>query len=316
MPQPGLVLELDLHARHVHPCRAVTFAAFATDAQVHRLAHFGACKSIGPELARKGQTQQVGTAAREVHFIARDAKTGAHGARIELAAVPVVVAHLHGFGQAARAVTARAGRADFFGRGVVLYVPGRPVERRLQHDGFVRARRACGWKAKQRSVVHLGRVDDAVGAEQVARVQLVFDGGKSLVDARPELPTHPFATTQAIAMLAAVGALKFAHQGCGFLRDGAHLDGTVTPHVEDGPHVQGADRCMCVPSAACAMTRKHVAERGGVVGQVLQGHGAVFYEAHRFAVALQAHHDVEACFAHFPQGLLRCFVGQFDHAVR
>ncbi len=89
----------------------------------------------------------------------------------------------------------------------------------------------------------------------------------------------------------------------------------VAPHVEDRPHVQRAHRGMRVPGAARAVAREHLGQRVGVLGQVLQRHGAVFDEAHRLAVALQAHHDVQAGLAHFPQGLLRRLVGHLHHAA-
>ena len=99
------------------------------------------------------------------------------------------------------------------------------------------------------------------------------------------------------------------------LGDGAHLGRAVAPHVEDRPHVQRADRGMGVPGAARAVAREHLGQRVGVVGQVLERHGAVLDEADRLAVALQAHHDVEAGLAHLPQVLLRRVVGHLDHAA-
>ena len=67
-------------------------------------------------------------------------------------------------------------------------------------------------------------------------------------------------------------------------------------------------RTCSVPTEACAYQvprvpclREHLGQRVGVFGQVLQRHGAVLDEAHRLAVALQAHHDVEAGLAHLPQ---------------
>ena len=116
-------------------------------------------------------------------------------------------------------------------------------------------------------------------------------------------------------MLAAEGALVLAHQRAGFFGDGAHLGGAVAAHVEDRPHVQRADRRVRVPGAAGAVPREHFGQRVGVVGQMLERHRAVLDEAHRLAVALQAHHDVEAGLAHFPQVFLRRVVGHLDHAA-
>ena len=71
-------------------------------------------------------------------------------------------------------------------------------------------------------------------------------------------------------------------------------------------------RTCSVPTEACAYQVprvpwrcEHLGQRIGVVGQVLERHRAVLDEADRLAVALQAHHDVEAGLAHLPQVLLR-----------
>ena len=70
-------------------------------------------------------------------------------------------------------------------------------------------------------------------------------------------------------------------------------------------------RCRGVPCL-----REHLGQRVGVVGEVLERHRAVLDEADRLAVALEAHHDVEAGLAHLPQVLLRRVVGHLDHAAR
>jgi hypothetical protein len=53
----------------------------------------------------------------------------------------------------------------------------------------------------------------------------------------------------------------------------------------------------------------------GVFGQVFQRHGAVFNEADRLAIALEAHHDVESGLSHLPQVLLWRVVDHFHHAA-
>ncbi len=120
-------------------------------------------------------------------------------------------------------------------------------------------------------------------------------------------------------MFAAVGAAELAHQRAGFFGDGAHLGGTAAgagdAHVENRPHVQRAHRGMGIPGAACAVAGEHVGERVGVLGQVVERHRAVFDEAHRLAVALQAHHDVQAGLANLPEVLLRRLVDQAHHAA-
>ena len=82
-----------------------------------------------------------------------------------------------------------------------------------------------------------------------------------------------------------------------------------------GPHMQGADRGMGIPGAVGAVAREHLGQRRGIFRQMLQRHGAILDEADRFAVALQAHHDVEAGLAHLPQILLRRVVLHFHHAA-
>ncbi|KWT97635.1 hypothetical protein APY03_1331 [Variovorax sp. WDL1] len=307
--------ELDLHLRHVDAGRAVALAALAADAQVHGVANGVAGEGVGAELARERQAQRVGAPAREVLLVARDAVAGAHGAGVELAAVAVVVAHLDGLGEAAGDVAAGAGRGGLLGHRIGLHVPGGPVEHGGDGDALVRPRRGGGGEAEEGAVVHLRRVDDLAGVEEADRVQLVLDGAEGLVDRRAELPLDPLAAAQAVAVLAAEGALVLAHQLAGFLGDGAHLRGAVDAHVENGPHVQRAHRCMGIPGAARAVLREDLGEAVGVGGQVLERHGAVLDEADRLAVALEAHHDVEAGLAHLPQVLLRGLLGHAHHAV-
>ena len=77
--------------------------------------------------------------------------------------------------------------------------------------------------------------------------------------------------------------------------------------------MQRANGGVGVPSAFAAVAFEDLGQCIGVFGQVFQRDSAVFDEAHRLAVALQAHHDVEAGFAHFPEVFLRCVFSHFDH---
>ncbi len=79
--------------------------------------------------------------------------------------------------------------------------------------------------------------------------------------------------------------------------------------------MQRAHGGMGVPGAPAAMAREHFGERVGVLGQVLQRHGAVLDEAHGLAIALEAHHDVQPRLAHFPEVFLGRFLGHFHHAA-
>ena len=93
-------------------------------------------------------------------FITGDAVTRTHRARVKLAAVAVVVAHLDGFGKTLGRVAACAWCAGLLGDRVVLHIPGAPVE-----CSFNRYDLVAGRKAHQRHVVHFGRVDDALRAQ-------------------------------------------------------------------------------------------------------------------------------------------------------
>ena len=139
MAGAALRLHLELHLRHVDAGRALAAAAFAADAEVervtHRVAGQGFDAGAGIELTRERETQRVGAAARQVLLVARRAVARAHRAGVELAAVAVVVAHLDRLGEAAAGVAAAARRADGLGAWVVLHVPRRPVEDRLQRRG-------------------------------------------------------------------------------------------------------------------------------------------------------------------------------------
>ena len=305
-----LVGGLDLHAGHVHTRGAIAFAAFARDAQVERIAHRIAGQCIRAQLAAQGQTQGVGATACEVLFVTGDAVAGAHGARIKFSAVAVVVAHVDRFGQAAGWVATAPGFAHFTSAGVGLNIPGAPIQGSVDVDD-----RMARVVPHQGGVVHARWVDHALGAQQTNRVHFSFDLGKGLGDAGAKLPRDPLSPAQAIAVLAAVSPFEFPHQGTGLFGNGAHFLWPIAAHVQNGPHMQGAHRGMGVPGAACAVLVKHLGERGGVLGQMFQGHGAVFDKAHRFAIALEAHHDVQAGLAHFPEVFLRRFVHQGHHAV-
>ena len=270
---------------------------------------FGRCAfKLPSQLTRKGQAERVGAATRQMLFIARNAVARAHGPQIKLSAVAVVVAHFHGLGEALGRVATAARRAGLLGQRVVLHVPGAPVQRGLDRYDLV-----AGRKAHQAGVVHFGRVDDALRAEQIERVHEVLDLRKRLRYLRAKLPFNPFAAAQAVAVLAAVGALVVAHQGRGLFGNSAHFGGAARAHVQNRPHMQRTHRPVGVPGAFAAVFFEHLGQRIGVFGQVLQRHGAVFNKADRLAVALEAHHDVEAGLAHFPQVFLRRVVNHFDH---
>src|SRR6185503_4781798 len=213
---------------------------------------------------------------------------GTHDAGVELAAVTVVVAHLYSLGQTLRRVAAGSGRAFVAGHRIALDVPRRPVQLRLHRNPFV-----LRTEAEQRGIVHFWRRDDLAGIHAVVRVEQHLDRAERGVQARSELPGHPFAAAQAVAMLARIRTLVFAHHRRGFFGDRAHLGRTVATHVEDRPDVQGADTGMRVPGAAGAVFPEHFGQPVGVFGQMLERHRAVLDERDRLAVAFHRHHDVE-----------------------
>ena len=309
-----VVKKFDLHLGHVHPSGAVALAAFAAHTQVKRFLDLLADHGVGSiqafELPGQGQSQGVGPPTCEVFFVARDAVTRAHRAGVELSAVAVVVAHLHRFGETLRRVATRAGRGSGFGDRVVLHVPDAPVERGLDGNDFV-----CGRETHQRRIVHPGRVHHAFRAEQIERIHQRLDLPKRLRYVLSKLPFNPLAPAQAVTVLAAVSPFELTHKGAGFFGDGAHFQSIPTAHVQNRPHMQGAHTRVSVPGAARAMAGKHLGKRVGVFRQVLQGHSAIFNEAHRFAVTLQTHHDVQAGFANLPQRFLRSLLGHLHHAT-
>ncbi len=317
--RPVMGEELNLHPGHVDTGRTLAPAALAAYAQIHRGAHGLRGKAAGPKLAGQREPERIGAAPRDVLLRARDAVARTHRAGIELAAVAVAVAHLDGLGEALRVVTTgarcRRRRADR----IVLHVPGRPVEQRLERLGAIGT--GCRrWRVpEQRRIVHARGIDDPSGVEQADRIELLLDGAESLVDCGPELPGDPFAAAQSVAVLAAEGALVAAHQFGGLLGDRAHPYGSalgaVATHVQDRPHVQGPDRGVCIPGAVSAMPCEYFGERVGVGGEMLERHRAILDEAHRLAVALEAHHDVQARLAHFPQRLLGRGLRHLDDAA-
>src|SRR5690606_23017980 len=80
--------------------------------------------------------------------------------------------------------------------------------------------------------------------------------------------------------------------------------------------MQTADGGMRVPGAACAVFLEYSCQPLGVVSEVLKRHRTVLDEGDGFPLALHRHHDVEACRAHFPYGLLAGGIGHLYNAVR
>ena len=310
--QSMLVVDFDFHLRHVDAGRALAPAPLARYAERQRIPHRLRCQRIGAKLPRNRQPQRIRPAARYVLFVTRRAIARTHRARIELAAVAVVVAHLDGLGEPLCGVAAGARRAQRFGRRVVVHVPVAPVECRCDRDHAIPGRIAI-----QRAVGLPRRLDDLPGIHQAARIEQRLDLGKRLRDARTEERRDPFAADETVAVLARIGALVFTNELGGFLGDRAHLDRSFRlTHVEDRTNMQGADRCMRIPRPFGAVAREDFGQPPRVLGEMLEGHRAVLDERHRLAVALHAHHDIEAGLAHVPQRFLRGGIGHRDDAAR
>jgi hypothetical protein len=96
--------ELHLHRRHIDARGALALATLARHAQRERVVERLRRERVGSELAREREPQRVRSAARRVLLVARHAIRRAHRAGVELAAVAVVVAHLHRGREAAAAI--------------------------------------------------------------------------------------------------------------------------------------------------------------------------------------------------------------------
>ena len=280
---------LDLHLGHVHAGWALPPARLAGHAQGQRLRHVVPGHRVRAQLARQRQAQRVGPAAGQVLLVPRHAVARAHVAGVELAAGAVVVAHL----DRGQHPALRAGVAG-------------PVQRR----GERRVCRIVRRVAEQAAVIHPRRADDAVRVQQRAGVEQVLHRLERADDAGAEHALVELAADDAVAVLAAVRPLVLAHQGEALLGDGAHgADVRRVLHVQDGADVQAADAGVGVPGALGAVLGEHVVQALGVVGQVVQAHGAVLDEGHRLPVAAHGHHDVQPGLPHLGDGGLEGGVG-------
>ena len=160
-------------------------------------------------------------------------------------------------------------------------------------------RRVAGRVAEQRAVVHARRADDAAGVQHAGGIERVLHRLEGAGDAGAKHRLVEFAAHDAVAMLAAVRAFVFAHQGEAFLGHRAH--GATSA----GSFMLSTGRTCRQPTEACAYQVPLVPWRAntsfslfGVVGEVLQVDRAVLDEGDRFAVALHRHHDVQPGLAH------------------
>ena len=191
MALPALILGLDLHAGHVHTRGAFALTALAAHAECECLGHRLARNVLVAQLSTHRHAQGIGPPPHRMLLITRDPVARTHRARIKLAAVAVVVAHLHGLGQAERLVVATSGRAHINTqpslrtgpRGVVLHIPGRPVQPGLKRRSAIA--RAI---PKELHVVHFGRSHDLSGVHTVLRIESVLHPLKGARDFMAKLP--------------------------------------------------------------------------------------------------------------------------------
>ena len=105
---------------------------------------------------------------------------------------------------------------------------------------------------------------DLARIEQSGRIELLLYLGERLGNPWAKLPQDPLAAADAITMLAAEGSLVFAYQLARFLGDGAHLRCAAlwptAAHIQNGSHVQRANRSVGVPGSPCAVTCEHIGE--------------------------------------------------------
>ena len=170
--------------------------------------------------------------------------------------------------------------------------------------------------AKQRAVVHPGRIDDPARVEHVVRVEAMLDLAEIGRDALAEHRRMEFRAHDAVAMLAGMRSLVLAHHRERLFGDGAHgRDVLVELQVQHRAHMQAALGGMGVHGAAGAVFGEDRIQPRGIVGQMRQRHRAVLDERDRFAGLLHRHHDVEAAGAEIGDRRLQGSFGDVDHAA-
>src|SRR5581483_11672453 len=154
--------------------RTLALARLARYAEDERLFHPGRGQGLRPELAAERQPQAVGPPARDVLLLQRRLVARAHH-RLELPALPVVVAHLR--------------------RGEEPAALG-PVERGA--DG---QRAVAGLVAEEGAVIHLRRAHDLARIEQAPGIEDVLHLLEGADDALPEHHLVELGAAQAVAVL-------------------------------------------------------------------------------------------------------------------
>ena len=155
-----VVEELDLHPRDVDPDRALALARLARDAEVERFFHFGRSEGLGPELPAEREPQAVGP-PRVTSFSSSGRLVARAHHRLELAALPVVVAHL--------------------GRGEEPAALG-PIERGADGQCTV-----AGLVAEEGAIIHLRRAHDLARIEEAPGSKVSFTCSKARTTRSPNI---------------------------------------------------------------------------------------------------------------------------------
>ena len=172
---PVAVEELYLHSGHVDAGGAFALARLAADAQLHGFTHLLGRECVVAELPREGQTERVGASASDVVLIECDPVRRAHDAPAQLAAGPVVVAHLHCAGEPAPLRPVQD--SEFFPVGVLGRIP------------------------EQRAVVHAQWAHDLSRVEASIGVETSFYLSEGIHDALAEHGLEEFRADDTVAVL-------------------------------------------------------------------------------------------------------------------
>src|SRR5438876_11046431 len=123
MPRAIRGERFDLEPRHIDAGRALALAALAGDARLECRVHRVAGQVFLAQLTGEREPQRVGSPARGVLLVVSDPIARAHRSCVELAAVPVVVAHFDRLGEATGFVATGSRSALATGQRIAIDVP-------------------------------------------------------------------------------------------------------------------------------------------------------------------------------------------------
>ena len=172
------VLELG----HIHARRALGFAGFALQAQIHHAVDFMAVQAVGQRTGQRG-AQGIGPAARGVLLVQGRHVRRTHRAHQLFAAVAHPRAHFNGFLKTTR--LAKAEKRLDLGRLILLVVT--------------------------QVLVHSKRPGDLAGVHNALWIKGVLDLDKGRDQLRAKHLGDPLAARQTIAVLARHGSAVFEH---------------------------------------------------------------------------------------------------------